>query len=143
MIQSLNPVYSAESNNAFVYNCKAGDLYDNGGLIFHVKDWDRIGTNDDLGIATVPAQTLAESTGVDTEFKITPPKKRFEEDAGFITVRVKHANDEDRTKHGARPGRFWTPKVRQNVIIGTFRYYVTHIAIAFILYRIPKQQFQQ
>ena len=44
----LNPDYSEDHNNKYAFHCYATDLVEVGGLVFKAKDWDRVGSNDDL-----------------------------------------------------------------------------------------------
>ena len=109
---SLNPVYSAKDNNIFVWNGKTKDLIDHDGLEFRAKDWDRIGTNDELGTVQVSTNKLIEiaNSGQKEEFHIVPPPKRSKEDAGYITIRISHATDQQREAYkAAASGPFWKP----------------------------------
>lgn len=50
------------------------------------------------------------------EYEITPPPDRADEHAGYITIRVQHANDEDREYYGAEsPITFWKPSSRKAI----------------------------
>jgi len=99
---TVNPSFSKQDhNNRFILTCPASDLFQAGGLTFKVKDWDRIGSNDDLGAVIVPAPTLyCCLEKEEQEFKILPPKGHGE-DAGFITIRWRRATlgDKEDWKH--------------------------------------------
>ena len=94
IIQNLDPVYSPETNSFFVLDTTRKELYDYDGLVFKVKDWDRIGKNDDLGHVVLTPSTIYNATGEDMEFGIIPPKGHAE--AGYITIRVRPATEDDR-----------------------------------------------
>lgn len=83
-------------HSSVVLDTTAKELKDNKGLVFKVKDWDRVGKNDELGQATVSPETLLEATGEDMELAITPPTGHEKEKAGFITFRCRPATEEDR-----------------------------------------------
>ena len=89
---SLNPVYSAQENNTYILSCSAKELFGKGGVEFKVKDWDRIGKNDELGSVVVSGETLytfvSEQEGVLQELKLDPPKGKGEA-AGFLSVKFR------------------------------------------------------
>lgn len=97
-----------------VWNGPARDVQ--GGLLFHVKDWDRFGSNDDLGTILVPAETLwkldATTTPAAIEYPITAPKG-VTQAVGFLTLNIRHATAADREKYhcktSAAMAKFWTP----------------------------------
>ena len=94
-------------NSSFVFDTTEKELNDNKGLVFKVKDWDRIGSNDELGQVTVSAETLLQATaGEDMELTITPPTGRETEQAGFITLRCRPATEEDRKPKSGLLQRF-------------------------------------
>ena len=78
-------------------SCTAKELFEKGGLEFKVKDWDRIGSNDELGKVVVPAATLYEmvDTAQEQEFSITPPKGHGDA-AGFLTILCRPPTTGDR-----------------------------------------------
>lgn len=96
--KTLNPDYTEETDNKFAFHCYATDLVELGGLTFKVKDWDRLGSNDDLGIVLVPAKDIyMSSKGDNVEYKLTPPKGHENQDAGSITIRTTQTSAEDHT----------------------------------------------
>jgi len=104
---SLNPTFGADMNSSFVFDTTETELKDNKGLVFKVKDWDRIGSNDELGQVTVAPETLLQATaGEDMELPITPPTGRETEKAGFITLRCRPATEEDRKPKSGLLQRF-------------------------------------
>jgi Ca2+-dependent lipid-binding protein len=84
--------------NQFTANINYGELKSKGGLTFEVKDWDRIGSNDVIGLLTVSPEKLMElaaaSSGSSeaTELQLQTPPKRKEPNAGFLTIRVVQQN---------------------------------------------------
>ena len=96
LLQTLDPVYTTKHNNTYMLDIDKKKLSIANGLTFKIKDWDRIGTNDDIGhvdvsydeLVTIRNSTRSRSSSgpVVKEFKIIPPKKRSKEDAGYITI---------------------------------------------------------
>lgn len=103
----LNPVFSKEHKNFYILSCTAKELFENHGLDFKVKDWDRIGSNDELGNVKVPAATLYSmvDTGDEKEFTISPPKGHGDA-AGFLTIRCRPATFGDREDYKVSKSRF-------------------------------------
>jgi len=95
--QTLNPVYSPETNSFFVCDESPKEVRARGGLVFKIKDWDRVGKNDDLGQVVVDAETLYAASGENLELKITPPKN-YGDSAGYLTIRVRPATSADRAQ---------------------------------------------
>ena len=96
LVQTLNPVFDVESDSAFVLENPAKDVFEAGGLEFKIKDWDRVGSNDDLGTVIVPAKTLYESWEGTKEMKILHPSGKEGQEAGYITLFVRDATDLDK-----------------------------------------------
>merc|ERR1711957_417040 len=46
-VQTLNPRYAAVHQNMYQLDVTEDELYEHNGLVFKVKDWDKIGHNDD------------------------------------------------------------------------------------------------
>jgi len=113
ILKTLNPIYSENTDSSFLLQkVSLVDLNSHGGLIFKVKDWNRINMDETIGEVLVPTATVMESKGEDMELKITPPKKRSKEDAGYITVRIRPAVQNDikyfgsNKKSGSYPRKF-------------------------------------
>jgi Ca2+-dependent lipid-binding protein len=96
ILQDLDPVFTPETDSFFVLDTTAKELEDYKGLMFKVKDWDRIGKNDDLGHCYLEPNAINKATGEDMEFKITAPKGHSE--AGYITIRIRPATEGDRVQ---------------------------------------------
>lgn len=114
--QTLNPVFKARHNNAFVYNGKAEDLIDAEGVSFLIMDFDMGTTDDPLGEVFVGIEDLLTMDGDVAEFDIDPPSHRARERAGTIQIRVSHATNADRKKFG-KPARrrttYWKPPPKE------------------------------
>ncbi|CAB9497692.1 Multiple C2 and transmembrane domain-containing protein 1 [Seminavis robusta] len=97
ILKTLNPIYTPEIGSTFLLECPATDLADQGGLNFIVKDWDRIGVNDDLGTVDVSHLNLTKATGEAMEFMIEPPKGVNTEpgEAGYLLIRCRKASKAD------------------------------------------------
>ena len=104
--KTLNPVFSVEEKNFYILTCTAKELFENEGLVFKVKDWDRIGSNDDLGHVKVPAATLYAMVdeAEEKEFAISPPKGHGDA-AGFLTIRCRPPTLGDREDYKAAKSR--------------------------------------
>ena len=90
----LNPIFTEGMGSSFVLDTTEEDL--DQGLVFKIKDWDRVGSNDVLGQVTVSKQQLLEPTGEPIELEISPPSDRKDEKGGFITLKHRFATEADR-----------------------------------------------
>jgi hypothetical protein len=67
------------------------------GLNFVLKDFDRVGRNETLGVVVVPPQDLYAGTGDRMEFKIQPPPGSKEKQVnGHMAIRVRRATEHDK-----------------------------------------------
>lgn len=99
----LNPDFSEDHKNKYAFHCYATDLFEVEGLTFKVKDWDRVGSNDDLGTVQVPAKDLyLSSKGAKVEYQLAPPAGREAENAGSITIRTSFTTAEDHSGEKVR-----------------------------------------
>ena len=95
--QTLNPIYDVETDSAFVLEKPAKEVFEAGGLEIKIKDWDRIGKNDDLGTVRVDAKTLyGPWDSKSKELKIQHPSGKEGDEAGTITIFVRDATDLDK-----------------------------------------------
>ena len=96
ILKTLNPVFTEETNNSYVLDMPAMELYGKKGIQLKVKDWDRgIRGDDDLGTVNIPADTLY-NFGEDTkEFKLDPPPGKSDH-AGYISIRCTEIGAEER-----------------------------------------------
>eukprot|EP00980_Cylindrotheca_fusiformis_P028587 scaffold22613_cov126-Cylindrotheca_fusiformis.AAC.7 len=103
--KDLNPVFGPEKENDFKATMKYGDLKAVGGLSFLVKDFDRLGSNDTIGMITVTAPKLVELAGIGREaelpLQLPPEEDADDKKAGSITLLVQHAND--------ATNKYWKP----------------------------------
>ena len=104
---SLNPSYGPETKSTFVFHPSKEIILNKETLVFKVKDWDRIGSNDFLGQVEIPLAKLYALSNNNNEqdgtFTITPPKGREKEDAGSLRIRCRPATD-DETFHSRGGG---------------------------------------
>jgi hypothetical protein len=70
---SLNPIFTDAQNNAFLLDCASKELFDNKGLLFKVKDYNRLSADQDIGSILVPAMELIKATGEVQEYVLVPP----------------------------------------------------------------------
>ena len=95
VMQTLNPAYSLKEKSTFILQEMPAAVKENGGLVFKVKDWDRVGKNEDLGQVVLDYDTLYNATGAaNIVLKLKPPKGVSEE-AGTLTLRCRPATEED------------------------------------------------
>lgn len=117
---SLNPTYRPETKSTFVFHPSQDDISNNETLIlFKVKDWDRIGSNDALGQVEIPLAklyALSNNNNNDTHgtFAIIPPKGRETEDAGSLMLRCRVATDEETVR--SRGGGSMFPSLMQKLV---------------------------
>jgi hypothetical protein len=72
-----------------------------------LKDWDRIGSDDDLGTVQVAAEVLYQATGEPLKFALVPPDGRPRDiNAGTITIRSMPATDAHLEKFGKKKRGF-------------------------------------
>ncbi|KAL3927850.1 MAG: hypothetical protein SGBAC_012904 [Bacillariaceae sp.] len=96
MLKTLNPVFGTQHENAFSEKVNYGVLKAVGGISIEVKDWDRIGTNDLIGLCKIPPAELLElaKNGKLRTVRLQVPPGRKETDAGFITLSVQDIGDD-------------------------------------------------
>jgi len=95
VMKTLHPCFSFRENSIFIMEESKNEVIANGGLVFKIKDWDRIGKNSTLGEVVVDADTLYDSKGDNMNLKINPPKGSSD-DGGIITIRCRPATEKDR-----------------------------------------------
>ena len=96
IFNSLDPIYTVDTNSLFILDANRADLIKTGGLLFKVKDYDTGGKNDDVCSKTIPAEALLESAGERLEFPLEPAAWVKGDDAGNIAVRCRPATSSDR-----------------------------------------------
>lgn len=65
------------------------------GLLFILKDFDKLGGNEKLGVVSVPAKMLYEAKGERMEFKLQPPGYKNCEIPGYMAIRCRRASSQD------------------------------------------------
>ena len=81
LTHSLDPIFTIKHDSFFILSVSAEELIANKGLLFKVKDYDKMVSNDELGTVTVPAQSILGANGERLEFKLTPPYGKEEKNA--------------------------------------------------------------
>lgn len=93
--KDLNPVWGPENENTFILHCVAAKLFDANGLLFEVKDFDLLTSDDPLGTVKIPGNTLCGKFPSVLERAIQPPEGHAGEDVGYLTIRCRPATPED------------------------------------------------
>ena len=105
---SLNPTFGENQNNAFVLDITSKELFDNKGLLFKAKDWNRLSSDEDLGFVHIPPADLLKASGETMVYKLVPPSDVSRElaagDAGSISIRTLPATEADMKKFGKKAG---------------------------------------
>lgn len=105
---SLNPTFGESQNNAFILDIPSKDLFDNNGLLFKAKDWNRLSSDEDLGFVHIPPADLLQASGETVTYKLVPPSDVSRElaagDAGSISIRILPATEADMKKFGKKAG---------------------------------------
>lgn len=67
------------------------------GLACIVKDYDRMGANEPLGVIRIPALALYKANGERMVYKLQPPPgSRVSEVPGYLAIRCRRATDHDK-----------------------------------------------
>jgi len=100
--KTLNPVWTLSTGSLFLLNVESKRFFIEGGLKFVVKDYDRVGRNDVLGICKVDPKVFYKAKGERMEFKLTPPRVANagsrdgpDDSAGVLVVRCRRATPYD------------------------------------------------
>lgn len=91
--QNLNPIYTIKHKSLGILDLATKELSAHKGLIFQVKDYDTLGSNDELCSCQVPADQLLEMTGERLEFELETDRGQ---PAGKIALRCRPATEYDR-----------------------------------------------
>lgn len=93
---TADPIWTLRKGSLFTWKVKAIDLFQaEEGLIFEVKDYDSIGSNESLGAFNVNASTLYKWDGERREFALKPLLGQRDFDQGKISLRVRRATAHD------------------------------------------------
>ena len=91
-----NPIWTLQKGALFIWKVDALELFrSEDGLIFEVKDYDTIGTNESLGAFNVNAKTLYKWNGERREFALKPLLGEPDYGQGKVSLRVRRATDHD------------------------------------------------
>jgi hypothetical protein len=94
---SLDPTWTLKTGSLFLLEVESKHLFVEEGLTLLVKDYDRIGGNEMLGIVKVPAHNMYQAKGERMEFKLQPPPgSRATEIGGYIAMRCRRATEYDK-----------------------------------------------
>lgn len=98
--KTLDPVYDSRHDNSFALECPKEELFGAGGILVEVSDYDRgMGKNDELGSVQISAQSLYKCKK--EEYHLDPPHGK-NEDAGYVTIRVREMSTIDLTNYKSK-----------------------------------------
>lgn len=114
----MSPVFTKEHDNIFVATGKYGDVKARGGLAFAVKDYDRLGSDDAIGMLTVLPETLIElgTSRKVTELELQSLPNRPEAKGGFLTVKI--INNATGSEKYWKPKSDMTPRSSRSLVSG-------------------------
>jgi hypothetical protein len=96
-LYSLDPVWTLKTGSLFLMTVESKALFLSEGLTCLIKDYDRLGRNESLGVIIVPPQDLYAGKGERMEFKIQPkPGSKTKEVPGSMAIRVRRATEKDK-----------------------------------------------
>jgi hypothetical protein len=73
--KTLNPVWTLKTGSLFILNVESRRFFIEEGVKFVVKDFDKIGSDEVLGICKVDPKVFYKANGERMEFKLIPPRK--------------------------------------------------------------------
>lgn len=91
----LDPIWTIKTDSLFLFTLTSQELFTSDGLLFVLKDFDKLGGNEKLGVVTVPAKTLYEAKGERMEFKLQPHGYKSKEVSGYLAIRCRRASTRD------------------------------------------------
>jgi hypothetical protein len=92
---SLDPIWTIKTDSLFLFTVSSQELFTSDGLVFILKDFDKLGGNEKLGVVTVPAKTLYEANGERMEFKLQSPSYKSRDVSGYMAIRCRKASPSD------------------------------------------------
>ena len=93
---TANPIWTLRKGALFIWKVNALELFQSeDGLLFEVKDYDAIGTNESLGAFNVNARTLYKWDGERREFALKPLLGQRDFHQGTIALRARRATAHD------------------------------------------------
>ena len=93
---SLDPIWTLKTESLFLLTLASKDLFLQDGLGFVVRDFDRLGADENLGLVRVPPATLYKAKGERLEFKLQPPPGAGGDVTGYLAIRCRRASDGDK-----------------------------------------------
>ena len=94
--QRIDPIYTVSTGSLFILKAVKQELCEGEGLLFIVKDYDRVGGNDELGHVQVSGKVLCEANGERMALPLEPAKGSKQEDAGKLNIRCRPATNYDK-----------------------------------------------
>jgi len=94
-MKTLNPVFGPHHDNEFETEIVYRDLEIAGGMNIEVKDWDRVGGNEKIGLANIPPSRVLElaKSGKPSSIQLEVPPGRKETHAGSIILAIRNTED--------------------------------------------------
>lgn len=94
-LSRLDPIWTVKTDSLFLFTVTSQELFTSDGLLFILKDFDKLGGNEKLGVVTVPAKTLHEAKGERMEFKLQSHGYKSKEVSGYMAIRCRRASPRD------------------------------------------------
>ena len=93
---TLDPIWTLKTGSLFLVEIESEALFMSEGLTLVMKDFDRLGRNEALAVATVPPEDLYDGHSERKEYKLLPPPGSKEQEVpGHIAVRCRRASQYD------------------------------------------------
>jgi hypothetical protein len=94
--KTLNPIWTLKTGSLFLLTVESKRFFIEDGMKFIIKDYDKIGKHDVLGIVNVEPKILYNSTGQRLEYKLQPPPNSKVKDVpGILVIRCRRASQYD------------------------------------------------
>ena len=94
---NLNPIWSVATSSLFLWSVSAKVLFESeDGLTFLVQDFDKFGSNDNLGAITVSPKKLYEWSGERRDFLLRPLHGKDSVGKSTLALRCRRATDYDK-----------------------------------------------
>ena len=92
----LDPIWTVKTGGLFLFTVDPESLFLSEGLLFTVKDYDALGTNEQLGHFYVSGSLIYDGKGERWEFKLLPmPGSKKKAIPGHVGVKCRRATDYD------------------------------------------------
>jgi len=102
--QTLNPIWTLKTGSLFLLTVESRRLFIEEGIKFVIKDYDKIGKDEVLGMSHVDPKVLYRAQGERMEFKVVPSKKsntgaksqrKLRQNQGTLVLRCRRASQYD------------------------------------------------